>query len=142
MRCLASGPCECQLYRSKLQDRLGVGDVFGGIGYRSTATPPSVNWGKPLYAIAFILHKLKKYVSGPRPNRTVFRLVNDHDDIGIGLKPRLANNFVDAAFVVPIFHFIAPFSALKPYVGLSRQMLAIVTNMALQWTTASKLKEV
>ena len=63
-----------------------------------------LNWDKPLHGTTPVLHELKENIAGSRPDRTVISFVNNHDDIWIGLKPRLANKFVDATLVVPIFH--------------------------------------
>lgn len=65
-----------------------------------------IDRGEPRHGLALAFHGLEKYVTGARPDEAVSGFVYDHDDIGIGFESRLANNFVDAALVVTIFHLL------------------------------------
>lgn len=63
-----------------------------------------VDRGEPRDGIALVLYGLEKYIARASPDQSLFRLVDDHDDTWIGLKPSLADDLVNAALVVSIFH--------------------------------------
>lgn len=69
-------------------------------------TVASVQGCKARHGLPLVLHGLEEHILGPRPDQALFRFVYHHDDVGVGvgLQLRLADDLVDAALVVPVFH--------------------------------------
>lgn len=66
----------------------------------------SVERSEARYGLPFVLHGLEEHVAGAGPDQAFFGSVNHHDGVGGRFEPRLADDFVDAALVVPVFHLI------------------------------------